>query len=103
MTIIKPLCVKINNFYEKQVYFPSHRKLVIYIFENLFNVWLPSQAAGFLIGVSACDLLQNTVLVEVSEENLDLHGYVMGKGRSSVAFLDTVDILLRCHTQSNKW
>lgn len=52
-----------------------------------------------LISASAFDLLQNTVLVEVFEETLDSHRYAIGKGRSSMAFLDTVEILLGCHTK----
>ena len=48
-----------------------------------------------LLSASTFILLQNIVLVEVFEESLDSHRYVIGKGKSILAACsDNVDILL---------
>lgn len=50
-----------------------------YIFENLFNVWLYSrQVVSYLCLLS---INNNVIFVDIHEENLASHRYVVGKKR----------------------
>lgn len=83
---MNPLHGNMNNIYFMKItIFPSikmNRMSLLYIFANLFNVWLNREQLNFHICLQyGFNLLQYVFLLKVYEGK-EKHMYTIGKGRS---------------------